>query len=211
MDVPLFVTIGSPLGITEVQDQVKRLTGQRSLAVPACVREWVNVADPLDPVALDKDLQRRVHAVVAHPQRPAWQPGQSAPSPLRHRYLRTPPVHNAVHDAVSIGLFQPVADFVVTRDLVRNLENCPPEERHPVLIELSQEPTQAAGPARSWTRSGRASTAHVRRLTRASDEVLNLEELRHFVAAKLSRTEVETLASTRRCAASRSGASGGTR
>ena len=30
VDVPLFVTIGSPLGITEVQDQVKRLTNQRT-------------------------------------------------------------------------------------------------------------------------------------------------------------------------------------
>jgi subtilisin family serine protease len=193
VDVPLFVTIGSPLGITEVQDQIKRLTGQQRLAVPACVREWVNVADPLDPVALDKDLSndftpssriRNVrHGNPDSPRNPHSGTG----------YLRTPPVHDAVRDAVSIGLFQPVADFVVTRDLVRNLENCPPEERHPVLIELSQEPTQAARQDLETVRQ--TVTAHVRRLTRASDEVLNLEELRHFVAAKLSRTEVETLAS----------------
>ena len=55
-DVALFVTIGSPLGITEVQDYIKELTGQRKLAVPPNVRQWINVCDPLDPVALDKDL-----------------------------------------------------------------------------------------------------------------------------------------------------------
>lgn len=194
-DVPLFVTIGSPLGITEVQDQVKRLTSQRTLAVPACVREWLNVADALDPVALDKDLSdeftpssriRNVrHSNPDSPRNPHSGTG----------YLRTPPVHDAVHDAVSIGLFQPVADFVVTRDLVRDLENCPPEERHPVLIELGQEPTQPDGPRQNLEAVRESVTAHVRRLTRASDEALNLEELRHFVAVKLSRTEVETLAS----------------
>jgi subtilisin family serine protease len=195
VDVPLFVTIGSPLGITEVQDQIKRLTSQRSLAVPACVREWLNVADPLDPVALDKDLSdeftpssriRNVrHGNPDSPRNPHSGTG----------YLRTPPVHDAVHDAVSIGLFQPVADFVVTRDLVRNLENCPAEERHPVLIELSQDPTPADGPGQDVEAVRQSVTAHVRRLTRASDEALNLEELQHFVAVRLSRTEVETLAS----------------
>jgi len=195
VDVPLFITIGSPLGITEVQDQVKRLTNQRSLAVPAGVRQWVNVADPLDPVALDKAL-----AGEFSPASRIRDVRMSNPDSPRHPhsgtgYLKTAPVHDAVHDAVSIGLFQPVADFVVTRDLVRNLENCPPEERHPVLIELSQEATQTDGPSQDLEAVRQTVTAHVRRLTRASDEVLNLEELRHFVAAKLSRTEVETMAS----------------
>ncbi len=194
VDVPLFVTIGSPLGITEVQDQVKRLTGQRALAVPACVREWLNVADPLDPVALDKDLSDEFT-----PSSRIRNVRHSNPDGPRHPhsgtgYLRTPPVHDAVHDVVSIGLFQPVADFVVTRDLVRDLENCAPEERHPVLIELCQEPTQADGPSQELNAVRESVVAHVRRLTRASDEVLNLEELRHFVAVKLHRTEVEALA-----------------
>jgi subtilisin family serine protease len=194
VEVPLFITIGSPLGITEVQDQVKRLTGQRALAVPAGVWQWVNVADPLDPVALDKDLSdefspssRIRHFTMSNPDSPRHPHSGTG-------YLRTTPVHDAVRDAVSIGLFQPVADFVVTRDLVRNLENCPPEERHPVLIELAQESADAdAGLGLDAIRQ--SVTAHVRRLTRASDEDLRLEELRHFVSAKLSRTEVETLAS----------------
>jgi hypothetical protein len=55
-DVALFVTMGSPLGVTEVQDYIKELTRQRKLIVPPNVRRWINVCDPLDPVALDKDI-----------------------------------------------------------------------------------------------------------------------------------------------------------
>ena len=51
----LFVTIGSPLGLKEVQDQLEVITGQKKgLAVPRVVKRWVNVADPLDPVCADK-------------------------------------------------------------------------------------------------------------------------------------------------------------
>ena len=57
-DIPLFITIGSPLGLTEVQDQLKDLTKQPGgLQVPRCVKRWVNVSDPLDPVSLDHLLR----------------------------------------------------------------------------------------------------------------------------------------------------------
>jgi hypothetical protein len=50
-EVPLLVTVGSPLGLEEVQDHLAK-----PLAVPRMVKEWWNFADPLDPVALDKTL-----------------------------------------------------------------------------------------------------------------------------------------------------------
>jgi subtilisin family serine protease len=195
VDVPLFVTIGSPLGITEVQDQVKRLTNQRTLAVPAGVQQWVNVADPLDPVALDKDLSGEFSPSSRIRDVTEGNPDSPRNPHSGTGYLRTPPVRDAVHDTVSIGLFQPVADFVVTRDLVRNLENCEPQDRHPVLIELAQGPAEPDAPEPELGAIRQSVTTHVRRLTRASDEELNLEELQHFVAVKLSRTEVERLAS----------------
>jgi hypothetical protein len=49
--IPLFVTLGSPLGYSEIQDRVRR-----PLQVPAPVGRWTNAADPLDPVALDTGL-----------------------------------------------------------------------------------------------------------------------------------------------------------
>jgi hypothetical protein len=49
--VPLLVTLGSPLGYTEIQDVV-----HRPLGLPASVRVWANFADPFDVVALDSTL-----------------------------------------------------------------------------------------------------------------------------------------------------------
>ena len=49
--VPLLVTLGSPLGYTEIQDLVTR-----PLRLPTPVQLWANFADPLDLVALDTSL-----------------------------------------------------------------------------------------------------------------------------------------------------------
>jgi hypothetical protein len=56
LDVEHWITLGSPLGIDEV-----RWLATRGLAhpapVPGPVRRWTNIADPLDPVALDGTLR----------------------------------------------------------------------------------------------------------------------------------------------------------
>jgi hypothetical protein len=49
--VPLLVTLGSPLGYTEIQDVVTK-----PLRLPAPVQLWANFADPLDVVTLDTSL-----------------------------------------------------------------------------------------------------------------------------------------------------------
>lgn len=193
VDVALFVTIGSPLGIAEVQDQVKRLTGQARLRVPACVRRWVNVADPLDPVALDKALAGDFDPRDFIGDELQW----NADSP-RHPhsgsgYLCTAPVRDAVREAAAVGLFQPVADFVVARDLVRDLENLPEARRHPVLIELAGDATQPETGDVDKIRS--AVVAQIRRTARAPDQTVRLEQLRHYVAVDLRREEIESLAS----------------
>jgi hypothetical protein len=51
-EIPLFVTAGSPLGVTEVQDLVVH-----DLEVPAGVAAWRNIADARDLVALDSTLR----------------------------------------------------------------------------------------------------------------------------------------------------------
>jgi len=52
LDVPLLVTVGSPLGVTEVQDLV-----ERPLEVPASVAAWRNASDARDLVALDHTIR----------------------------------------------------------------------------------------------------------------------------------------------------------
>src|SRR6266567_1229507 len=54
-DVPLFVTLGSPLGIDAVKNNLPRPLGR-----PAGVRHWFNGSDERDPVALYSRLDKGV-------------------------------------------------------------------------------------------------------------------------------------------------------
>ena len=52
LEIPLFVTVGSPLGVQEIQDLVAQ-----PLEVPAGVGAWLNASDFRDVVALDHTLK----------------------------------------------------------------------------------------------------------------------------------------------------------
>ena len=196
-DVALFVTVGSPLGIKEVQDQLEQLTNQKHLAVPSCVRAWLNVADPLDPVAFDKRLKSdfAAHKGVAIDDNLEWNPDSPRHPHSGSGYLRTKPVQRTVKKAADTALFQPVAPFVIAREVVRHLESSSSEFRHKVLIELS-DPTESG--AASLTNARRNVVEQIIELSgrKEDDEDLCIEPLQRFVAARLTRTETETLANT---------------
>lgn len=88
-EIPLLVTAGSPLGVTEVQDLVVQ-----ALRVPGGVAAWLNVADGRDLVALDQTI------------RPDYDPEERCSdflvvndSPNHHgirEYLSQPPVRESV-------------------------------------------------------------------------------------------------------------------
>jgi hypothetical protein len=92
-DVPLFLTLGSPLGI----DAVKELVHQPP-AIPPGVAAWLNASDPVDIVAADPQLRDdyggsdQIRDLTVF--NPAWFPHDLA------GYLRAP----AVRDAVSAAL-----------------------------------------------------------------------------------------------------------
>jgi subtilisin family serine protease len=192
VDVPLLLTIGTPLGIQEVQDRLKVFTRQRKLAVPRGVERWVNVNDDRDPIAIDETLGRqfaptngvRVEDVrVDNLDSPAHPHSGTG-------YLRTDAARHAVRDAVSIELFQPVAPFVIARNLVRRLENAPREVRHSLLIELA-DPGKTGAPL---DETAETLTARIRALTGRTDDELRLQRMRRYIAAYLTRSETETLA-----------------
>lgn len=97
-EVPLLVTLGSPLGISNV---LGRLVGglPPPPGVPATVRHWENVADRFDPVALVPDLAPRFN-----PTGRIRDQFVNNASLLNHDltgYLDTLPVRSLVRDAMT--------------------------------------------------------------------------------------------------------------
>lgn len=145
------VTIGSPLGLQEVQDFLDVPPGLKPFEIPRCIERWHNFADPMDPVALDKGLD-----------------GDFVASPLRRHggeqllfddvilngdtrrligfnphsavgYLAHPKVRRSVNQGARRDN---MARFVVARDVAQTLAV---EQRHSVLIELLEPGYQALG------------------------------------------------------------------
>ena len=195
--VPLLITIGSPLGVTEVQDQLKKLLGTKKLAVPPIVGRWVNVADRLDPVALDAAISNDFDASgtvkvedfrVTNPDSPRHPHSSTG-------YLRTDPVRKHAREAVDIALFQPVSDFVVARDIARELEDGGLEDRHEVLIELSE--LRGKGQTLNAVRDTVVeAVTQIRKKRGRTEGDYALDELERFVSVRLTRDETEALASS---------------
>ncbi|HOW63728.1 MAG TPA: S8 family peptidase [Candidatus Paceibacterota bacterium] len=202
--IELFLTVGSPLGLKEVQDQLKRLTGQNGgLQVPAVARRWVNVADPLDPVCADKRLagDYRPSGQVAVEDYLRWNLESPKDPHSGSGYLGIPVVHEVVHGTVQPDLFQRIAPFTIARDVVRLMETGPSEERHPVLIELREkraphQPAMTLSQVRDevtgWIRQ--TMELHRKRTGMAlTEEEMDLEVLQNFVGVNLTRSEIERL------------------
>ncbi|HEX5687468.1 MAG TPA: S8 family peptidase [Ideonella sp.] len=212
------VTIGSPLGIREVQDFLE----PGSMTVPAVVTRWANFADLLDPVALDKGLAGDF-ALVSPEQAPI-QDELIVNSATRRLvgfnphsavgYLAHPKVRRLVAESMRMDV---VGRFVVARD-VAELLALEDEVRQPVLIEalepgyraVDESDAQmekietderaalrvaahgAAPPLRLEHRIERL--AERLRETVVSDvEAAQIDPLRRFVAAKLTASEVRKI------------------
>jgi pimeloyl-ACP methyl ester carboxylesterase len=202
--VPLFVTLGSPLGLPQVKRRLREFAGQKELHVPACVGTWLNVADPTDPVAFDWDLRddfRPKNAIVNPPK--VRNPDAPRDPHSGSGYLRTSTVRVAVQQAVDRALFQRVAPFVIARNLARTLENARASKREPVLIQLvdmSAEASPLADTARTLDAARQDVVTEILGLAKLTEEAddLRLERLQRYVSANLTRRETERLAASAR-------------
>lgn len=216
-DVREFVTVGSPLGIQEIQDHLI----PKPLVVPKAVQRWHNFADPLDPVALDKGLRddfgdsdKIDDVVLINPRtvdRVRFNP-HSAVGYLSHQDVR-----RVVHWA---SKFDSMSRFVAARDVVQRLGA---EGRHSVLIEILEPNYPAVGAeeedrdrkllrrrearelAAIRRRGGSApaaidlktriaqAAAKIKRIV-ANKEEARIDELRRFVAARLTAPEIREVA-----------------
>ncbi len=178
-DVPLFVTIGSPLALTEVMDGLRRWLGRDSLAPPEGVAHWLNVADKLDIVAKDSDISNDFHPNVVIENLAAA--GLNPDSPQQPHsgtgYLRVPRVQQAVKDVAGANYSNAVAPFHIAKDVAADMEDALPEQRLPVLIELD-------------SRLGADPAEEVKRHLPPESEP---DTLKRYIAAKLTRHELEVL------------------
>jgi subtilisin family serine protease len=194
-DVRLFVTIGSPLGLDEVQDVLKEIGGP--LAVPECVARWVNVAERLDPVALDAELAgeyarnaRGVRIEDVDVRNPDWQTNPHSST----GYLRTDAVRTLVRQVAGSAFTQVIARAVIVRDLVRDLENGHAEQRFPTLIQIDIPEAESDGASLDERRERLARRIGELAARRdAPDDLVRLQLMRRFVSADLTRADVETL------------------
>ena len=195
IEVPLFVTVGSPLGIDEIQDFIKDLTGLKKLVVPPSVQRWINVCDPLDPVALDKDISddfgpnslgtRIENHVKFNPDSPRHPHSATG-------YLTLEEVRQPVRETVDTSLFQPVSRFKMAKDVVRSFADSTSGERHRILLQLEDYA------ATEMTRESALKTIYT---ALGADDgnpdstMLEPEEMQRYVALSLTRQEAETLGS----------------
>jgi subtilisin family serine protease len=218
IEVELFLTVGSPLGNPAVRDRIVKLTNQPSgLTIPAMVKRWVNVVDPIDPVGIIKTLRGyyksrngvEIEDFTVFNQDTPWDPHSAT------GYLRMERVRSTVRQAINGNLFQPLQKFTISKDLAYDLEANSEEFPHQVLIELvdptrghssespkdadkdSADSTQAKTPVAKLTRKQVHTTVveWIKRNAGRKGEALDLEDtLENYVSAKLTRPEVERMA-----------------
>jgi subtilisin family serine protease len=196
-DVRLFVTIGSPLGMDEVQDVLKDVGGP--LRVPDCVARWVNVAERLDPVALDPELRsefarnaRGVQVEDVAVRNPDWQSNPHSST----GYLSTEPVRRAVRETAGTAFTQVISRAIIVRDLVDDIENGHVEQRFPTLVQVEIPDGDRSDASIDQRRKRLVERiGEFARQRKVSEDLVRLQVMRRFVSADLTREEIEILRS----------------
>lgn len=198
-DVRLFLTIGSPLGLQEVQDMLVKLEPGQPLAVPDCVDRWLNVAERLDPVALDADLSNDygqntrgvgIENVEGLRINPEWESNPHSGT----GYLSIDVVRQAVRDTAGANFSNLVGRAILMKDLVSDLEDGAPEQRHPTLIQLVSDDSQEQSLDAARERL-QALLTEVLAQSRVPLEAGRIQSMKRFVSADLTRSEIEQLRS----------------
>ncbi len=199
LEVDLYVTIGSPLGLPQVTDVLQKWHG-KTLPIPAGVKRWVNIAQDGDIVCLDQSLadeysaagkpkvvDERVMGVV-------WPPSKAHSA---SRYLSRQSTQETVMTALDRSRFQPVSPMTVARSLADALD-VEATARVPVLIELADRSAGAGEGGDSLQQAREAVVewiqAHVLQGPITAETVYLEDQLDRYVAVNLTRAEVETLA-----------------
>jgi subtilisin family serine protease len=199
IEVDLFITLGSPLGLPQVTGELQKWHGKK-LPIPPCVKHWINVARDGDIVCSDQSLSDEYSATGKKLVDIRITNGAFPPTKAHNvsYYLSFPETRQAVASVVDKARFQPVGSFTVARNLSDALEK-QADERVPVLIELADRPAKqnakesadtlemAKQVVEKWIETHVAPEE-------ADKDAIQLEILDRYISALLSRDEVERLA-----------------
>ena len=216
-DVRLLVTMGSPLGLQEVQDVFHTWTGTAGEgAAKSALRRDAGATSPTGSIRSRSTTTSPTTSTRSSRERSA-----SASSTRRSRRgTRTRPPATCRRAAcrmrcarrVSSAFAQAVGRWSIIRDLVDDLEDSGPADLHKTLIQLCTDGLAAGAPTERSDRDGREVDRRDRgdggaaRATIGDD--LSIERMRRFVSASLTRRRSNGCA---RCfARSTSSASGAT-
>jgi subtilisin family serine protease len=206
-----FVTIGSPLGLAEVRDQLRKINGlgPGKLPAPDCVQNWTNVFDRRDIVAQRERLSKHYTGHVVPVDHELENPEGRRDAHSATGYLQLATVRTAAREAVDLPRFQRTAQFKLAADATTDFERAPRGERRPLLIELTdpvwalnQRPllddTQRKKPLPD-SRTAMA-TRVVEMITRVSGlrrdhPALRLQRLERYVSVDLTEQEAQRLTS----------------
>lgn len=186
--IPLLVTLGSPLGMTEVQDGLRKILRVETLPSLECVDRWLNVADRLDPVAVDSRLRGEFRCAGRITDVTGF--GVNADGPLHPHsatgYLVHESVHRQVRDVVGPSFAEEITRFTVARDVADWIEDAPAGAHNEVLIELHATGGRTLGETRD------------RLLTQLGESlgdgvIERCVPLDRFVAVQLTALEIEKL------------------
>lgn len=188
-NVRLWVTLGSPHEIPVIAAKLNRGGNDAARAAPAGVARWLQVADEADrlaaaPVAARLAAARRARVESLHGR----QINQDASDPHSFTgYLQNPEVRRRIRDVVGDEIGQATSRFLIAKDLVNAIED-EPEERHHVLIQLTD--VDRTGDLEQNSRKVQDELVRILGERRGD---ANIEVLRRFVAADLTRWEIEAV------------------
>ena len=215
--VPLWIMLGSPLGIDEVQDGIERGAGGQ-LSSPTVVTEWRNYADPLDPVALDKtvadEFRKGTHQSITDELNFQNLDSQRIQGFNPHSalgYIGHPTVREVVRNQLDANFASPTADFVIARDIATEMSGH--SNRMPVLIELREEHCDATlaetqTPAETQEKRRGRLEARLREMVRDTAQTesahmgdavqaAHIDPLQRYIAAQLTPHEIALLRAER--------------
>lgn len=198
-EIPLFVTIGSPLGLPPVRSRFSDWTHKSKLPFPKCVKRWVNIANRGDIVCADRDLtddidfdgvdkKQFVNYKIHSPNHDFDKDKHSSTG-----YLKTTELKNEIDKILTMDFQQLVGLELISQDVVKTYESIASQDRTRVLIELRNDknnPLEKTGEIRKHLLNRLTLFAKEKK---CSLDDFKIDEMRRFVSAKLTRDELERL------------------